>query len=105
MVERTCRSPTYSRASSPCRRIDGYRSLHPSYVLRAEELPRYGANFGTEPQSASPSFDQARDEKAMTGKRVVFPGGTGKAGRHALPYLKSKGYELLNVDLKPFDHP
>jgi nucleoside-diphosphate-sugar epimerase len=41
----------------------------------------------------------------MTGKRVVFTGGTGKAGRHALPCLQSKGYELLNVDLKPFDHP
>ena len=41
----------------------------------------------------------------MTGKRVVFTGGTGKAGRHVLPHLISKGYELLNVDLKPFDHP
>ena len=41
----------------------------------------------------------------MTGKRVVFTGGTGKAGRHVLPHLKSKGYELLNVDLRPFDHP
>ena len=41
----------------------------------------------------------------MTGKRVVFTGGTGKAGRHVLPHLKSKGYDLLNVDLKPSDHP
>src|SRR3981081_3171766 len=41
----------------------------------------------------------------MTGKRVVFTGGTGKAGRHILPHLMNKGYELLNVDLKPFDHP
>jgi nucleoside-diphosphate-sugar epimerase len=41
----------------------------------------------------------------MTGKRVVFTGGTGKAGRHVLPHLIGKGYELLNVDLKPFDHP
>ena len=41
----------------------------------------------------------------MTAKRVVFTGGTGKAGRHALPHLKSRGYDLLNVDLKPFDHP
>ena len=31
----------------------------------------------------------------MTGKRVVFTGGTGKAGRHILPHLKSKGYDLL----------
>ncbi len=41
----------------------------------------------------------------MTAKRVVFTGGTGKAGRHVVPHLKSRGYDLLNVDLKPFDHP
>jgi nucleoside-diphosphate-sugar epimerase len=41
----------------------------------------------------------------MTAKRVVFTGGTGKAGRHALPYLRAKGYDLLNVDLKPSEHP
>ena len=41
----------------------------------------------------------------MTAKRIVFTGGTGKAGRHAVPHLMAKGYELLNVDLKPFDHP
>ncbi|MBV8917389.1 NAD-dependent epimerase/dehydratase family protein, partial [Bradyrhizobium sp.] len=40
----------------------------------------------------------------MTAKRVVFTGGTGKAGRHALPYLRDKGYDLLNVDLKPSEH-
>ena len=38
-------------------------------------------------------------------KRIIFTGGTGKAGRHALPHLLSKGYSILNVDLKPFDHP
>lgn len=37
----------------------------------------------------------------MTAKRVVFTGGTGKAGRHVLPHLKSKGYDVLNVDLAP----
>jgi nucleoside-diphosphate-sugar epimerase len=41
----------------------------------------------------------------MTGKRVVFTGGTGKVGMYVLPHLKSKGYDLLNVDLKPLDHP
>jgi nucleoside-diphosphate-sugar epimerase len=41
----------------------------------------------------------------MTGKRVVFTGGTGKAGRHAVPHLMAKGYTVNNVDLKPFDHP
>lgn len=38
-------------------------------------------------------------------KRIVFTGGTGKAGRHAVPHLLAKGYSVLNVDLKPFDHP
>src|SRR3981189_3564458 len=41
----------------------------------------------------------------MTGKRAVFTGGTGKAGRHAVPHLLGKGYTVLNIDLKPFDHP
>ena len=38
-------------------------------------------------------------------KRIVFTGGSGKAGRHAVPHLKAKGYCLLNVDLKPLDCP
>ncbi|WP_082666468.1 NAD(P)-dependent oxidoreductase, partial [Aureimonas sp. AU4] len=37
--------------------------------------------------------------------RVVFTGGTGKAGRHVVPYLLGQGHEVLNVDLKPLDHP
>ena len=36
-------------------------------------------------------------------KRIVFTGGTGKAGRHAVPHLLAKGYDILNVDLKPLD--
>lgn len=38
-------------------------------------------------------------------KRIIFTGGTGKAGRHALPHLLAKGHSILNVDLKPFDYP
>ena len=38
-------------------------------------------------------------------KRIVFTGGSGKAGRHAVPHLLSKGYRVLNVDLKPLDLP
>ena len=41
----------------------------------------------------------------MSGKRIVFTGGTGKAGRHAVPHLLAKGYKILNVDLKPLDLP
>ena len=38
-------------------------------------------------------------------KRIVFTGGTGKAGKHAVAHLQSKGYSILNVDLKPLDLP
>jgi UDP-glucose 4-epimerase len=41
----------------------------------------------------------------MSAKRIVFTGGTGKAGRHAVPHLLTKGYQILNVDLKPLDLP
>lgn len=39
------------------------------------------------------------------GKRIVFTGGSGKAGKHVVPWLKAKGHEILNVDLKPLDCP
>ncbi len=39
------------------------------------------------------------------GKRIVFTGGTGKAGRHVVPYLVQKGHKVLNVDLKPLPYP
>lgn len=38
-------------------------------------------------------------------KRIIFTGGSGKAGKHAVPHLKAKGYSILNVDLKPLDVP
>src|SRR5277367_3296709 len=41
----------------------------------------------------------------MGAKRIVFTGGTGKAGRHVVPHLLAKGYKILNVDLKPLDLP
>ena len=41
----------------------------------------------------------------MSAKRIVFTGGTGKAGRHAVPHLLAKGYDVLNVDLKPLELP
>lgn len=36
-------------------------------------------------------------------KRIVFTGGSGKAGRHVVPWLRDKGYDILNLDLKPLD--
>jgi len=41
----------------------------------------------------------------MAGKRIVFTGGSGKAGRHAVPHLLANGYAILNVDLKPLELP
>lgn len=38
-------------------------------------------------------------------KRIVFTGGSGKAGRHTIKHLVDKGYSVLNVDLKPLDMP
>jgi len=38
-------------------------------------------------------------------KRIVFTGGSGKAGRHVVPYLVGKGHTVLNVDLVPLDCP
>lgn len=34
--------------------------------------------------------------------RVVFTGGSGKAGRHVIPELIKRGYEVLNIDLVDF---
>lgn len=35
--------------------------------------------------------------------RVLFTGGSGKAGRHAVQYLLERGHRVLNVDLVPLD--
>ena len=37
--------------------------------------------------------------------RIVFTGGSGKAGRNVVPWLKAKGHEIFNLDLKPLDCP
>lgn len=37
--------------------------------------------------------------------RILFTGGSGKAGRHAVPYLLEQGHRVLNLDLVPLDHP
>ena len=38
-------------------------------------------------------------------RRIVFTGGSGKAGRHVVPYLLQHGCTVLNIDLHPLDHP
>ena len=36
-------------------------------------------------------------------KRILFTGGSGKAGKHAIAYLVAQGHRVLNVDLTPLD--
>jgi nucleoside-diphosphate-sugar epimerase len=38
-------------------------------------------------------------------RRVVFTGGSGKAGRHVIADLVRRGHSVLNVDLVPLDLP
>ena len=37
--------------------------------------------------------------------RVMFTGGSGKAGKHVVQYLVDSGYQVLNIDTKPLDNP
>lgn len=39
------------------------------------------------------------------GLRIVFTGGSGKAGRHVIPYLLRQGHQILNLDLAQFPDP
>ena len=41
----------------------------------------------------------------MTKMRILFTGGSGKAGKHVIPYLLDQGHRVLNVDLVPLDYP
>ena len=36
--------------------------------------------------------------------RIFFTGGSGKAGRHVVPYLAGRGHTVLNADLVPLGH-
>jgi len=41
----------------------------------------------------------------MSAKRILFTGGSGKAGKHVIAYLLAQGHQVLNLDLVPLDHP
>ena len=41
----------------------------------------------------------------MTKKRIFFTGGSGKAGRHVIPYLLDQGHSVMNVDMVALDYP
>jgi nucleoside-diphosphate-sugar epimerase len=38
-------------------------------------------------------------------KKIMFTGGSGKAGRHVVQYLVEQGHQVLNLDTKPLDNP
>ena len=38
-------------------------------------------------------------------KRILFTGGSGKAGKHVIHYLLEQGPKVVNMDLTPLDHP
>jgi nucleoside-diphosphate-sugar epimerase len=48
------------------------------------------------------SFDELKGQGKM---RILFTGGSGKAGRHAVEYLVKQGHRVLNVDQVVLDHP
>ena len=37
--------------------------------------------------------------------RILFTGGSGKAGRHVCCYLRDQGHRVVNIDLTPLDEP
>ena len=41
----------------------------------------------------------------MTKKRILFTGGSGKAGKHVIAYLLDQGHKVLNVDITPLSNP
>src|SRR5258708_35519586 len=47
---------------------------------------------------------ERRDQKDP-GRRIMFTGGSGKAGKHVVKYLVDQGHQVLNIDTKPLDNP
>jgi nucleoside-diphosphate-sugar epimerase len=41
----------------------------------------------------------------MIKKRIFFTGGSGKAGKHVIPYLLDQGHRVMNVDRVRLDYP
>ena len=41
----------------------------------------------------------------MNKQRIFFTGGSGKAGKHVIPYLLQQGHRVMNVDLVPLKYP
>src|SRR5258708_13134432 len=47
---------------------------------------------------------ERRDQKDP-GRRIMFTGGSGKAGKHVVQYLLDQGHKVLNLDTKPLANP
>ncbi len=41
----------------------------------------------------------------MTGMRIFFTGGSGKAGKHVVAHLAEQGHQVTNADVVPLGHP
>ena len=41
----------------------------------------------------------------LAGMRILFTGGSGKAGRHVAPFLADQGHQVTNADLVPLGRP
>ncbi len=105
-------------AAVPLRHEPGTGELDDIRVLRELDTLGYAGFVGCEYRPAGDTVaglgwrervcltpdTHSNTETTMT-KRIIFTGGTGKAGRHAVPHLLAKGYSILNVDLKPLDLP
>ncbi|MGB1915827.1 MAG: NAD(P)-dependent oxidoreductase, partial [Paracoccaceae bacterium] len=37
--------------------------------------------------------------------RILFTGGSGKAGKHCIDYLLTQGHKILNLDQVDLNHP
>ena len=37
--------------------------------------------------------------------RILFTGGSGKAGKHCIDYLLAQGHKILNLDQVDLNHP
>jgi hypothetical protein len=97
-----------------CRRAVGRVVLALHAPRKVKGTPRVACGFtpnladkcGTGYAALRPRLMRLRiREETAVPKRVMFTGGSGKAGRHVLPWLCDRGYEILNFDLQPSAHP
>jgi nucleoside-diphosphate-sugar epimerase len=55
-------------------------------------------------QKINPNFTHLNYyNKKTESMRILFTGGSGKAGKHAITYLLNQGHRVLNLDLKPLN--